>query len=61
MKRAAHIHQRSIVEVRDHSPELKAQPYSIKYVASPDKTYLVNPKDGEIDYSKATKNYEKFY
>ena len=61
MKRAAHIHHRSIVEVRANSPELRAQPYSIKYVASPGKTYLVNPTDGEIDYSKAAKNYDKFY
>ena len=35
--------------------------YSIKYVASPAKSYLVNPVEGEIDYSDAHKNFNKFY
>ena len=35
--------------------------YSIKYVASPKKSYLVNPKEGEIDYSDAKKNFNKFF
>lgn len=35
--------------------------YTIRYVASPQKSYLVNPKEGEIDYSKAHKNFDKFF
>ena len=35
--------------------------YAIKYVASPKKSYLVNPKEGEIDYSDAKKNFNKFF
>lgn len=58
MKNAAHTHHPSINEVRSTSI---ANNYCIKYVASPSKTYLVNPLEGEIDYSKASKGYEKFY
>jgi len=58
MKKAAHTHHPSINEVRSNSI---VNNYTIKYVASPSKTYLVNPVEGEIDYSKANKNYEKFF
>lgn len=58
MKKAAHIHHESIKKLRTHSVENN---YSIKYVASPAKSYLVNPKEGEIDYTMAYKNYDKFF
>ena len=58
MKKAAHVHHPSIKEVRSNSI---TNNYSIKYVASPRKTYLVNPKEGEIDYSKARKSFDRFF
>jgi hypothetical protein len=35
--------------------------YSIKYVASPDRSYLVNPTEGEINYELAYRNFDKFF
>jgi hypothetical protein len=58
MKKAAHTHHPSINDMRANSI---GNNYSIKYVASPSKTYLVNPLEGEIDYSKARKGYDKFF
>jgi hypothetical protein len=58
MKKAAHIHHPSLNDVKNYNV---TNNYSIKYVASPTKTYLVNPKEGEIDYSKARTNFKKFY
>jgi len=58
MKKAAHTSHKSVRELRKNSVD---NAYSIKYVASPAKSYLVNPKEGEIDYSDATKNFNKFY
>lgn len=58
MKRAAHIHHKSVVDIKKNNI---TNNYSIKYVASPEKSYLVNPIEGEIDYSKAKKDYFKFY
>lgn len=58
MKKAAHIHHPSVKDLKASHIE---NGYSIKYVASPAKTYLVNPKEGEIDYSDAHKNFNKFY
>lgn len=48
MKKAAHTSHPSVKEVRKNEV---TNGYSIKYVASPNKAYLVNPKEGEIDYS----------
>jgi hypothetical protein len=48
-----------VKELRRNSTS--SAPYTIKYVASPKKSYLVNPKEGEIDYSDAHKNFNKFY
>lgn len=58
MKKAAHTHHPSVNDTRANSI---TNNYSIKYVASPSKTYVVNPLEGEIDYSKAHKNYDKFF
>ena len=58
MKKAAHVHHPSIKELKNSRVE---NGYSIKYVASPKKSYLVNPKEGEIDYSDAKKNFNKFF
>jgi hypothetical protein len=57
LKRASHIHHPSIKEAQK-TDNLE---YSIKYVSSPKKSYLVSPKDGEIDYELAYKNRAKFY
>ena len=59
MKKAAHIHQPSVKEVKG-SGKLSNN-YTIKYVNSPERSYLVNPKEGEIDYSQAYRNFEKFF
>jgi hypothetical protein len=58
MKKASHVHHTSVKDIRANSINNN---YSIKYVASPDKSYLVNPKEGEIDYELAYKNFDKFY
>ena len=58
MKQAAHVHHKSVKQLRKDSVKNN---YSIKYVASPVKSYLVNPKEGEIDYSQAYRNYDKFF
>jgi len=39
----------------------RTQEYGLTYVASPDKTYVIEPKGGMIDYSMARKNPLKFY
>ena len=54
MKKAAHTSHPDVVKLNNF--EVKNN-YSIKYVASPKKSYLVNPKEGEIDYSDARKNF----
>lgn len=38
----------------------KDSEYSIQYTMSPERSYLVKPKEGEIDYAKCGKNVEKF-
>lgn len=58
MKKAAHTSHPDVVKLNNF--EVKNN-YSIKYVASPKKSYLVNPKEGEIDYSDARKNFNKFF
>ena len=58
MKTTSHESHPSVMEVRKNSV---SNNYSIKYMASPTKSYLVNPKEGEIDYSLAYKNYDKFF
>lgn len=35
--------------------------YKLEYTTSPTKSYVIEPKDGPIDYSLATKNPLKFY
>lgn len=58
MKKSAHTSHPSVMDARrDAVPN----GYSIKYVSSPGKSYLVNPVDGEIDYSDAYKHYDRFY
>ena len=58
LKEAAHIHHPDVNRLNSFHVE---NSYSIKYVASPKKSYLVNPKEGEIDYSDAKKNFNKFF
>ena len=58
MKTSAHVHHKSVKEIKRKGVDNN---YSIKYVASPKKAYLVNPVEGEINYEKAKKNYNKFY
>jgi hypothetical protein len=58
MKKQAHISHPTCKELKAHKVE---NGYSIKYVASPTKSYLVNPKEGVIDYSDAEKNFGKFF
>ena len=35
--------------------------YSLTYCPSPDRSYVVEPHKGELDYDNATKNLDKFY
>ena len=58
MKKAAHISHPTCKDIKNYKVE---NGYSIKYVASPAKSYLVNPKEGMIDYSDAEKNFNKFF
>ena len=39
----------------------KTQDYNLTYVASPEKTYVIEPKGGEINYDLARKDPLKFY
>ena len=58
MKTASHTAHPSVREVRKQS-EVQ---YSIKYVQSPTRSFVVNPKEGEINYEEAYKgNFHKFY
>jgi hypothetical protein len=50
MKKQAHISHPTCKELKSFKVE---GGYSLKYVASPTKSYLVNPKEGVIDYSDA--------
>lgn len=35
--------------------------YKLTYCSSPDRTYVVEPHQGELDYDNAHKNLDKFY
>jgi len=37
------------------------QDYSLSYFADPSKSYVMEPQDGEINYSKAFKKPTEFY
>ena len=39
----------------------KNENYSLTYVCDPKKTFVIEPKEGEIDYDMATKSPVKFY
>lgn len=41
--------------------EIDQSQYSLTYVHSPQKTFVIQPKEGEIDYSIAQKNPLKFF
>ena len=58
MKKAAHQHGNSVVQLKSRSVDNN---YAIKYVASPAKSYLVNPTEGPIDYSDSKRNFNKFF
>ena len=50
----------------DHKTHLKnnlaqSNAYSLTYVVDPKKTYVIAPKDGEIDYEMSYKKPVKFY
>lgn len=60
MKTAAHIHQPSVKNIRA-SPEKSKKGYSVRYVTSPKKSYVVKPKDGEINYGLAYKDFDRFF
>lgn len=58
MKKASHEHQPSVNKVKNRSV---SNHYSLRYVTSPEKSYVVNPKDGEINYKQAYTNFDKFF
>jgi hypothetical protein len=58
MKNAAHHHQPSVKNLRNNTDQ---SAYSIRYVSSPKKSYVVKPKEGEINYNMAYKNFDKFF
>lgn len=35
--------------------------YSLTYCPSPDRAYVVQPREGELDYDKAHKNLDRFF
>lgn len=43
------------------SGEIDQQAYSLTYVVDPKKTYVIQPKEGEINYDMAQKSPLKFY
>ncbi len=58
MKKASHVHTPSVKKVNNRSV---SNNYSLRYVTSPKKSYVVNPKDGEINYKQAYTNFDKFF
>lgn len=60
MKTAAHHHQPSVKNLRQ-SPEKAKDGYTLRYVSSPKKSYVVKPKEGEINYKMAYKDFDKFF
>lgn len=47
-------------EVMSHHLE-RTQGYGLTYIASPKKSYVIEPKGGELNYNLAYKNPLKFY
>lgn len=60
MKTAAHSHQPAAKKVQKSKDKCKNE-YTLRYVSSPKKSYVVNPKEGEINYNLAYKNFDKFF
>ena len=59
-KKAAFEHKTYLYK-KLQSGEIDERQYSLTYVASPQKTYMIQPKEGEINYDLAQKNPLKFY
>jgi predicted HicB family RNase H-like nuclease len=47
MKKGNSAHTKSVKEIQKNGK------YSIKYTTSPKKTYVIEPKQGKIDYTKS--------
>lgn len=52
---------KSVLYQKVKSGELSMQDYSLTYVVDPKKTYVIQPKEGEINYDMAQKSPLKFY
>lgn len=50
MKKSTWAHNKKAKNVQEQTE------YSLKYTTSPKKTYVMDPHEGKIDYSKAKKN-----
>ena len=59
-KKASFDHKTKLYQ-KIKSGEIDPQKYSITYVTDPNATYMIQPKDGEINYDRAMKNPNKFY
>ncbi len=48
-------------DMRKVHNEDAANHYTLRYVTSPSKSYVVNPQKGKINYSLAYKDFDKFF
>ena len=55
-KNSAHEHK----EIFSHHSN-RHSGYKLHYTASPEKSYVIEPKGGELDYELAYRNPVKFY
>jgi hypothetical protein len=60
-QKAAAVDHKTYLFKKLQSGEISRDEYTLTYVTDPKKTYMIQPKDGEIDYSLADRNIEKFY
>ena len=57
-KKASHLHLPDAKKVHNVSTDNK---YTIRYVTSPSKSYVVNPKKGKINYNLAYRDFDRFF
>ena len=60
-QKAAAVEHKSYLYKKLKSGEISNEEYTLTYTADPKRTFMIQPKEGEIDYSLANKNIEKFY
>ena len=52
---------KAVLYRKSKAGEIDMQDYSITYVVDPKRTFVVQPREGEINYDTAFKNPNRFY